>query len=96
MIANYGYADAEGEFYITIDTGKCEECDGKPCVPACPRSLFVPEEDPYGEDVVAIDDMKRKKLKYECAPCKPNTPSGERAALPCVKACPYSAITHSW
>jgi Fe-S-cluster-containing hydrogenase component 2 len=93
MIANYGYTDAEGAFYITIDTGKCEGCEAKPCVPACPRSLFVEEEDPYGEDVVAIDDAKRKKLNYECAGCKP---SGERAPLPCVAACPYDAVTHSW
>ena len=89
MIANYGYTDAEGEFYITIDTGKCERCQGKPCVPACPQAMFVEEEDPYGEAVVAIDDVKRKKLKYECAECKP---TGDRPPLPCVKAETWLAV----
>jgi Fe-S-cluster-containing hydrogenase component 2 len=93
MIANYGYRDAEGEFYITIDTDRCAECQGKPCVPACPKSLFIEEEDPYGDDVVAIDDAKRKKIKYECAECKPTQ---DRPPLPCVAACPYDAVTHSW
>ena len=93
MIANYGYSDAEGEFYITIDTGRCETCDDKPCVGACPATLFVEEEDPYGEQVVAIDEGKRKKLKYECVPCKP---ASSRVELPCVAACPFDALTHSW
>ena len=93
MIANYGYSDAEGEFYITIDTGKCEECKDMPCLPACPQALFIQEQDPYGEEVVAIDDMKRKRLKEECSACKP---SSGRPPLPCVTACPYKALTHSW
>lgn len=93
MIANYGYSDAEGEFYLTIDTGKCEGCANKPCIPACPRALFVAEEDPYGEAVVAIAEGKRKKLKYECGECKP---TGAHPPLPCVAACPLGAVTHSW
>ena len=93
MIANYGYKDGEGEFYITIDTDRCAACDAKPCVAACPMKLFVVEEDPYGDEVVAIDDAKRKKLKYECAACKPTQ---GRPALPCVAACPFAAVSHSW
>ena len=45
MIANYGYADGEGEFYITIDTSRCESCEAKPCIAACPASLYEEEED---------------------------------------------------
>jgi Fe-S-cluster-containing hydrogenase component 2 len=93
MIANYGYKDAEGEFYITIDTDRCARCAEKPCVPACPSALFVVEEDPYGEVVVAINEAKRKKLKYECAACKPTS---NRPPLPCIAACPYGAVSHSW
>jgi Fe-S-cluster-containing hydrogenase component 2 len=93
MIANYGYIDGEGEFYITVDQDKCASCADKPCIPACPASLFVEEEDPYGETVAAIDDIKRKKLKYECMPCKPTQ---DRPPLPCVVACPYDAVKHSW
>jgi Fe-S-cluster-containing dehydrogenase component len=93
MIANYGYKDAEGEFYVTIDQDKCAACEEKPCVPACPKSLFVEEEDPYGESVAAIDDQKRKKLRYECMDCKP---SQDRPPLPCMRACPFDAVRHSW
>lgn len=93
MIAHYGYSDAQGEFYITIDTGKCEGCPDKPCVAACPASLFVVEEDPYGEEVAAIDEAQRKKLAYACMGCKPE---GARPPLPCMAACPFDAIRHSW
>ncbi len=93
MIAHYGYKDAQGEFYITIDTGKCVDCEGKPCIKACPGSVFIEEEDPYGDEVVAVDDLKRKKIMYECAPCKPTR---DRPPLPCVVACPHGALSHSW
>jgi Fe-S-cluster-containing hydrogenase component 2 len=36
---------------------------------------------------------KKKKLKYECNPCKP---SSDRPPLPCVEACKLGAISHSW
>ena len=93
MIANYGYSDGEGEFYITIDQDKCAACGGKPCIPACPPSVLIEEEDPYGESVAAVDDRKRKKIKYECMGCKP---TADRPPLPCVSACPFGAIVHSW
>ncbi len=93
MIAGYGYRDAEGEFYISIDTDRCAGCAEKPCIRACPRGLFVEEEDPYGETVAAIDDLKRNKLKYECSGCKPGR---DRPPLPCVTACPHGAVSHTW
>jgi Fe-S-cluster-containing hydrogenase component 2 len=93
MIANYGYADGEGEFYITIHQDKCAQCEAKPCIPACPKALLVEEEDPYGETVAAVDDHRRRRLKYECMECKPRR---NRPPLPCVSACPYGAVEHSW
>jgi Fe-S-cluster-containing hydrogenase component 2 len=93
MIANYGYKDGEGEFFITVNQDKCAACGDKPCIPACPESLFLEEEDPYGESVAVVDDQKRRKLKYECAACKP---SMQRPPLPCVSACPFDAVEHSW
>lgn len=92
MIANYGYMDGSGEYYITIDTSKCEVCEGKMCVAACPKALFVPFEDDYGEDVVKIDDDKVKDLRFQCMDCKPT----ERLPLPCITACTPMALKHSW
>jgi Fe-S-cluster-containing hydrogenase component 2 len=96
MLANYGYKDGSGDFFIAIDTGLCDGC--RDCVPACPARVFqVVDEDPNDplreEPVAWVAPNKIKKLKYECNPCKP---SSNRRALPCVVACKAGAISHSW
>ncbi len=96
MLANYGYKDASGDYFITIDTDKCDGCGD--CLTACPAQIFVVvDEDPNDpmrdEPVVLVTEDKNKKLKYECNPCKP--PS-HRLPLPCVEACPTGAISHCW
>jgi len=45
------------------------------------------------EPVAIVKDNKKKKLKYECNPCKP---ASDRPPLPCVTACEAEAIAHSW
>lgn len=96
MLANYGYKDASGDFYITIDTDLCNGCGL--CVGACPSRVFVVvEEDPNDpmreEPVAMVTEGRRKKLKYECNPCKP---IADIPLLPCVEACKAGAISHSW
>jgi len=95
MLANYGYKDGSGDFFITIDTDKCNGC-GK-CIPACPAGvleLITDESDPFRElPVAAVTEAHRKKIKYSCASCKTTT---KEAILPCLKACVYTAISHSW
>ena len=96
MLANYGYKDASGDYFITIDTDKCDGCGD--CIPVCPVQVFaVVDEDPNDplrdEPVAIVAEDKRKKLKYECSPCKP--PSN-RPPLPCIEACKAEAISHSW
>ena len=96
MLAHYGYKDASGDFFITIDTDQCNGCGD--CVTACPAHVFaVVDEDPNDpmrdELVAMVVADKRKKIKYECGPCKPTS---ERLALPCVEACKAGAISHSW
>lgn len=96
MLANYGYMDASGSFFITIDTEKCNGCGD--CVKACPASIFVVVDEDYifsmrNEPVAIVSDDKKNKLKYEFNPCKPTV---DRHPLPCIAACNAGAISHSW
>jgi len=96
MLANYGYSDASGSYFITIDTDKCDGCGD--CVTACPVGMFeVFDEDPNDplreEPVAVVIGEKKKKIRYECGPCKPLT---DPPPLPCVEACKAGAISHSW
>ena len=93
MKANYGYMDGSGEFFITIDTDLCIECTDHGCVSACPAGLFEMIVDDYDDEVAAIKPEHRKKLKYDCAPCKPVS---DPPPLPCVDACTPGAVSHSW
>lgn len=96
MLANYGYKDGSGDYFIAIDTDKCNGCGD--CVPVCPSAvLLVVAEDPNDplreEPVAMVSSDKKRKLKYECNPCKPVE---NRPSLPCVIACGVGAIQHSW
>ncbi len=94
MIANFGYTDGSGVYFISIDTDRCDGCGD--CVPACPAGVLEiveNEYDPMAEyDMASVKEEHRKKIKYSCAPCKKEG-SGE---LPCMAACEPDAIRHSW
>lgn len=95
MLVHYGYKDGSGEYFIVIDTDKCDGCGE--CVKACPCGILEvgeDENDPFREEPVArVTEDQRKKIKYTCTPCKPV--SG-RKPLPCIEACDPIAISHSW
>jgi len=93
MLANYGYKDGSGDFFLTIDTDRCIECEERPCVAACPAAVLEIIEDDYGDDVCAVKEEQRKQIKYACAECKPAT---GWTTLPCLEACPNEALKHSW
>ena len=94
MLASYGYEDGTGVYYITIDTDKCEECDGKGCIGACSQDVFILVENDWGDAIVAIEDEKTNLLKSCCLDCMILRVETKR--LPCQAACPYTAIRHTW
>lgn len=91
MIANYGYEDGSGNYYIRIDTAKCAECEDKECIEACPEKLFVTELDDFDDEVVVIREDGRNTLQTACANCK----ASGKAEL-CLDACGGEAIGFSW
>ena len=91
MLANYGYTDGSGSYYITIDTDACNAC--RECLAACPQHIFGIAVDDYDEEKAAVKDEFKNNLKYLCAICKPVS---EWKSLPCLDVCKWRALKHSW
>jgi ferredoxin len=91
MLANYGYEDGSGNYYIRIDTDKCAGCGAKGCISACPEKLFISELDDFDDEVVVIREDGRNTLATSCALCKANG-----KASPCLQSCAPAAINFSW
>ena len=91
MLANYGYEDGSGHYYIKIDTAKCAECEPKNCLSVCPEKLFVTELDDFDDEVVTIREDGRNTLQGSCASCKANG----KTEL-CIENCQEKAISFSW
>jgi len=89
---HYGYSDGSGDYYITIDTDKCNGCSK--CIKQCPQSALQLETiliDLEDKTVASVVEAYRKKIKYTCSPCKPETNNA-----PCVLACERKAINCTW
>jgi Fe-S-cluster-containing hydrogenase component 2 len=92
VIVHYGYVDGSGEYFIVIDSGKCNGCNE--CVQNCPQKAlelimeFIDLED---KTVAAVTEQHRKKIRYTCAECKP-----AENKTPCVLACSKRAISCVW
>ncbi len=106
MIANYGYEDGSGFYYITIDGDHCARCDHRGCVTACPQGVFAIEMDDYDDFVAVVTEEARKRLRELCSPCKrperrPGSPaqaalyerlSGRRSAAQLVRDQPLLRV----
>jgi predicted CoA-substrate-specific enzyme activase len=87
----YGYNDATGDYFITIDLGKCDRC-GK-CVPACPAAVFEMIQENSHQPEVKVAETARKRLSMLCPgydSCSSNH------AANCRSVCQRNAISLSW
>lgn len=97
VIANYGYEDGSGFYYITIDGDVCVTCVERGCAAACPQKVYAIEMDDYDDLVAVVVEGVRKRLREVCADCKSQNGSGAAVhQLPCTSACPGGALRHSW
>ena len=97
MIANYGYEDGSGVYYISIDTDECVVCTERTCVRACPSGVFVIEVDDYDDEVVIVKQESIKLLKSCCSICKSSDRQrNSEERLACEEACIKKAIKHTW
>jgi ferredoxin len=97
VIANYGYEDGSGYYYITIDGGLCARCSRRGCLTACPQGVYAIEMDDYDDFVAVVTEGTRKRLRELCSLCKgQNGGGGIEHRLPCTDACPAGALRHSW
>jgi Fe-S-cluster-containing hydrogenase component 2 len=89
---HYGYIDGSGEYYVIIDSDKCNGCCK--CVSQCPQKAlemiteFIDFED---KTIAAVTEHHRKKIRYTCAGCKP-----AENKTPCILACSQKAISCVW
>ena len=88
---HYGYSDGTGEYFITIDTSRCDGCGE--CVSACPPGVFEIGEDDAGQPKAKVKEAVRKKLAFIC-------PGFHSCSLDhevnCHHACQKNAISHTW
>jgi ferredoxin len=91
MKISYGYSDGTGDYYITVDTGKCDGC-GK-CVEACWAGNLEVGRNDQGQPKARVKETVRKKIHLTCPGFNSCTLSHP---LNCHSACPNEAITQSW
>ncbi|MFB3890181.1 MAG: 4Fe-4S binding protein [Candidatus Bathyarchaeia archaeon] len=89
---HYGYVDGSGEYYIIVDSDKCDGCSK--CVQKCPQAaleMITEMIDLEDKTLAAVTEKHRKNLRYACSQCKPETNK-----TPCVLACLRGAIKCVW
>jgi ferredoxin len=91
MRANYGYADASGEYYITVDTDRCDGCGE--CVRACPHGVLAIELDDEDLPKAVVKPELRRSLADLCPGF--DRKCGQRQPN-CHSVCRPEALRHSW
>jgi len=91
MIAHYGYADGSGEYYIIIDTDRCNGCEE--CVKVCPQGVLEVALDDYDKAVARVKEDVVKSIHFVCWGYHRRCASEESN---CHAVCSQDAISHTW
>jgi len=87
----YGYADATGNYFITVDRARCDGC-GK-CVSVCPSAVFDVAQENGDRPKAIVREEVRKKLSLLCpgfGACSKSLKAN------CHTVCQGDAISHTW
>ena len=90
MKVQYGYSDGTGDYFITIDTARCDGCGE--CATACPENILAVFSEDGAHLKAGVREEIRKKLAYIC----PGFKVCSQNETNCHVACPHDAISHSW
>jgi predicted CoA-substrate-specific enzyme activase len=91
MKVHYGYSDGTGNYYISIDAGKCNSC-GK-CASVCPSAVFEMVSSDGGQPRAMVKESLRKKLAQVCPG---HLACSETHKENCHSVCDKSIISHTW
>lgn len=86
----YGYNDATGDYFITIDMARCDGCGQ--CVSACPARVFTVVQENGCKPVAIVNESSRKNLANVC----PGDKACQRAQDNCSSVCHKGAIRLTW
>jgi len=91
VISHFGYRDASGAYYVSVDSERCTGCGA--CVTACPQQALEVVRtmvDIDEQDVAQVKEPSRRRLAEVCGAC-----ASARRFL-CVVACAPRAVGVQW
>ena len=91
MKVHYGYSDGTGEYFITIDTGRCDGCGD--CVTVCPSGILIVAENDDAQPKARVKEEARKRLAFLCPGFNA---CSDKHQVNCHTVCPKEAVSHSW
>ncbi len=91
MTVHYGYTDGTGDYFITIDSGRCDGCGD--CVEACPAGLLILGREDGNQPRAKLREDARKRIALLC----PGFHScSSKYEVNCHSVCLKGAISHTW